>query len=295
MDDLNFTLTPAVSNGPEKSGTPGKSSYDAAAARKFFESAGEEQEVAAGEVIFAEEEKGNRLFFQRDKMYFLAEGEIELTVNENQVGSVKKGEIFGELASITHAARSATATAKTPCRLVALDDKQFRAALREEPEFALTLMGLMVGRLRKMIAALNASGALSADKEWQESVAFNQKLLAELEEELGDSARKSYGLGTVIMQEGQAGILMFVVLEGSVAVTIQGRDVEKIGPGGMFGEMALIERSARLASAVAETDCELLAINRKAFLNLVENNPEFGVVLLSAVGERARFMTSRAS
>jgi len=293
MDDLNFTLTPATPSTPEKSATPEKSSYDAAAARKFFESAGDEEEVAAGEIIFAEDEKGNRLFFQRDKMYFLVDGEIALTVKNKAVASVKKGEIFGELASITLAARSATATAKTPCRLIALDDKQFRAALREEPEFALTLMGLMIGRLRRMIAGLGASGALPADGEWNESAVFGKKLLSDLVDELGDAACKSYREDTVIMQEGQAGVLMYVVLDGHVTVTIQNRVVEKIGSGGMFGEMAPIERTGRLASAVAETDCALLSINRKVFLDLVKTNPEFGVALLNAIGERSRFMALR--
>lgn len=226
-------------------------------------------------------------------MYLLLEGEVDLTVRKKHVGTVQKGEIFGELASITNSARSATATAKTPCKLIALDDKQFRAALREDPEFALTLMSLMVGRLREMIARLNADGALPAGEEWNESGVFGKKLLADLADELGDSARTRYGRGKVILQEGQAGILMYVVLEGSVEVTIQGRVVEKVGLGGMFGEMALIGRTERLASAAAGTDCSLLAINRKVFLNLVKNNPEFGVALLNVVGERARFMASR--
>ena len=283
MDNLNFSLAPAKSSAPEKS------SYDAAAARKFFESAGNVIEVDAGEIIFAEEEKGGWLF-QRDKMYLLLEGEIDLTVRRKHVGTIQKGEIFGELASITHSARSATATTRTPCRLIALDDKQFRAALREHPEFSLTLMGLMVGRLRKMIAKLNANAGLPAGEEWNESGVFGKKLLAGLVDELGESACTRYVQGKAIMQEGQVGLLMYVVLEGSVEVTIHGRVVERIGPGGMFGEMALIGRTERLASAVAETDCSLLAINRKDFFDLVKNNPDFGVALLSAVGERARFI-----
>lgn len=287
MNKHNFPVSPA------KSSTPDKSSYDAAAARKFFESAGDEVEVAAGAVIFAEEEKGNWLFFQRDKMYLLLEGEIDLTVGDKRVGFINEGEIFGELASITHSARSATATAITPCRLIALDEKQFRAALRGDPEFALTLMGLMVGRLRGLITTLNAGGSQLGSDGWNESGAFDKKLLADLVDEIGDSAIAVYRKGKGILQEGQVGMLMYVVLEGRVKVAIKGSVVEKIGPGGMFGEMALIGGMERLASAVAETDCSLLAIKRKTFLDLLKTRPEFGVALLNAVGERARFMVSR--
>lgn len=280
MNELNFTIPPA------------KSSYDAVTALEFFKAAGAKESVAAGKTIFVEDEKRSRLFLRRDKMYLLLEGEVGITVKGKSVGTVREGEIFGEMAFITQTARSATATAITACSIIALDDKQFHAALHKTPEFALTLMSIMVGRLRGMIARLKADGALSVDEECKESVVFDKKLLAELVCELGD-ARMRYGQGKVIMQEGQAGILMYVVLEGRVAIAIQNSVVGKIGPGGMFGEMALIERTERLASAVAETDCSLLAINRNVFLDLVKDNPAFGVALLSAVGERARFMASR--
>ncbi|HKW38801.1 MAG TPA: cyclic nucleotide-binding domain-containing protein, partial [Burkholderiales bacterium] len=68
---------------------------------------------------------------------------------------------------------------------------------------------------------------------------------------------------------------------------------EKVGPGGVFGEMSLVERKPRLASAVAETDCALLAMSRHMFLHLVKRSPKFGAALLKAVGERASFMASR--
>ena len=281
MSEHNFTIPPA------------KSSHDAAIELEFFKSAGKAENLAAGKIIFAENTKGNRLLFQRNKMYLLLEGEVKLTANEKTVCTVRKGEIFGEMASINQAERSATATAKTACSVISLDDKQFLSALHDNPEFALMLMGIMAGRLRKMIAPLNAGGTLPADEEWKESGVFDKKLLADLVRKLGDGARIRYGRGKVIMQEGQGGILMYVVLEGRVAVAIQNSVVEKVGPGGMFGEMALIERTERLASAVAETDCSLLAINRNTFLDLVRDNPEFGVALLSAVSERARFMASR--
>ena len=277
-------------NSPSFSISP---NYDVSTALEFFKFAGKVENVAEGEIIFTEDKKGSRLLFQRDKMYLLLEGEVELAVKDKHIGSVRKGEVFGELASITQTARSATAKAKTPCSLITLDDKQLQAALRNNPEFALTLMGIMAVRLRKTIARLQAENLLSTDDAWTESRVFDKKLLADLVEELGYSSRMRYKEDKVIMQEGQAGVLMYVVLEGCVAVTIQGSVVEKVGAGGMFGEMALIGRTERLASAVAETDCSLLAINRNVFLDLMKSNPQFGVALLSAVGERARFMASR--
>lgn len=272
---------------------PPKTGYDADIAYQFFDSVGNEEIVLAGKTIFVEGEKASRLLLQHDKMYFLLEGEVGLTINENPVAIVCQGEIFGEMSTLTRSARSATATARSPCRVISLDEKQFHAGLREMPEFALMMMGVMVHRLRDTISRLNETGALRESDEWKESPVFGKKLLAQLKEEISDSAIMRYSSGKFIMHEGQSGIFMYVVLEGHVAVTIHDRIVEKVGQGGMFGEMALIERTERLANALAETDCVLLAINRNVFLELVKENPEFGFALLGAVGARARFMASQ--
>ena len=64
--------------------------------------------------------------------------------------------------------------------------------------------------------------------------------------------------------------------------------VERVGPGGIFGEMALVDQSPRSANAAAETDCALLAINRAVFLSLVKSDPTFGISLLSSMAERVR-------
>jgi CRP-like cAMP-binding protein len=94
------------------------------------------------------------------------------------------------------------------------------------------------------------------------------------------------------MKEGEGGVFMYVVVTGRVAITIKGKTVDVIGPGGVFGEMALVDQSPRAASAIAETDSELLTINRKDFLALVKSNPAFAVSLLKGLADRLRFMTS---
>jgi CRP/FNR family transcriptional regulator, cyclic AMP receptor protein len=79
---------------------------------------------------------------------------------------------------------------------------------------------------------------------------------------------------------------MYVVLEGRVTISVGSSAVEHVGPGGMFGELALVDRSARAATATAATDCKLLAINRNDFLNLVKTKPMFGASLLKSIALR---------
>ncbi len=285
MSDLDFSK-PASPPTP-----PSKPIYDPAMAVEFFSSAGKPEPVAKGATLFAENEKGSRLLFQRDKMYLLLEGEINLLVGNKVIGTVKKGEIFGEMASISQMPRSASAVANLPCRVIALDDGQFQSALRKKPEFALMLMSLMIRRMRDAIGRLNPGGT-AAEGKLKESAVFDKSALAILARALAQT-RMPYERDKVIVKEGQAGVLMYVVLEGRLAVSIQGKLVEKIGPGGVFGEMALVDRTPRLATVVAETNCSLLAIGRNTFLDLIKASPDFAVSLLGAVGERARFIATR--
>jgi CRP-like cAMP-binding protein len=283
MDDLDFSK-PA---GAPKPAAPASAPiYIAAIARSFFESVGKEETVAAGTVFFAENEKASRLLLKRDKMYLLLEGQVGLAAKGRPLGVVKVGEIFGEMAAISDSPRSATALAKTQCRVIALDDRQFTGALQKKPEFALMMLGVMIQRLRGMIARL--SGVPTATGSGKESSVFDKKTLASLQAGLGHQATVRYERNKIIMVAGQTGAFMYIVVEGRVAISIRGAVVERVGPGGAFGEMALVDQSPRSANAAAETDCTLLAINRNVFLNLVKSNPGFGISLLAAMAERLR-------
>lgn len=284
MTDLDFSRPVGE---PRKAST-----YDTAVAMEFFGSAGKTETVARGTTIFAENEKGSRLLFKRDKMYLLLDGEINLIANDKVIGIVRKGEIFGEMASISQTPRSAAAVAKIDCRVASLDEKQFQSALRKRPDFALMLMSVMIGRIRSAIGQLTPGGA-ALDAKPGESAVFDKTALAILARALSQTTVR-YAKSTAIVKEGQVGVLMYVVLEGHLSVSIQGKLVEKIGPGGVFGEMALVDRTPRLATVAAETPCVLLAIARNTFLDLIRASPEFAVSLLGAVGERARFITSRS-
>jgi CRP-like cAMP-binding protein len=281
-EDLDFSKPAA----PKPTPAPAAPLYIPAVARAFFESAGKEEAISAGTVLFSENEKASRLLLRRDKMYFLLEGEVALIAKGKQIGAPKVGEIFGEMAAISDSPRSASAVAKSACRVLSLDDKGFAQALSKKPEFALMMLGTMIMRLRAMIAKL--SGIPSATEVKESSRVFDKALLATMVQGLGEQAVVRYDKGKIIMVAGQAGALMYVVIEGRVAISIRGAVVERVGPGGIFGELALIDQSPRAANAVAETDCALLAINRNVFLNLVKSEPAFGIALLSAMAERLR-------
>jgi CRP/FNR family cyclic AMP-dependent transcriptional regulator len=285
-DDLDFSK-PAGSPKPAAPAAPAAPQapiYVPAIARSFFESVGKEEEVAAGTVFFSEKDKGG--FFKKDKMYLLVEGQVGLVSNGKPIGAVRVGHIFGEMAAITESPRSASAIAQSACRVLSMDDKGFNNALQKKPEFALMMLGMLIQRLRGMMTRL--SGVPAAGEVKDSPRVFDKTLLASLTKGLGDQAQQRYNKGAVIMVAGQTGALMYVVLEGKVAISIRGAVVQYVGPGAVFGEMALIDQSPRSANAAAETDCVLLGINRQVFLNLIKSDPTFGASLLTAVAERVR-------
>lgn len=267
--------------------------YRPEVALDFFKSAGKAEKVPAGKAIFVEAEGKASIFSEGSRMYLLVDGEVELSVGKKPIGKVAKGEVFGEMASITQLPRTATATARTPCLVVSLNEKQFQEALGKAPEFALMLMAIVIGRLRETVFKLTSAGSLSEKDPWNKAAVFDRKLLAELEHEFEDKPVSLHPLNKVIMKEGDRGIFMYVVREGTVAVSIADKVVEKVGPGGVFGEMALVDQSPRVATATAETDCTLLSINRNDFIDLVKSKPAFALSLLKALSERLRFMTSK--
>jgi CRP-like cAMP-binding protein len=154
-------------------------------------------------------------------------------------------------------------------------------------------MSVMVARLRDTIAALG--DALPEDATLKETAVFDPKHLAELVMGLSEDPVVYYDRGKPIVLAGQQGLRMYVVTEGAVRVMINERAVERLGPGGVFGEAALVDQSPRLATVVAERDCAVLPVTRKAFLALVKMSPGFAESMLSELARRLRYLASLKS
>ena len=99
---------------------------------------------------------------------------------------------------------------------------------------------------------------------------------------------RSFNQGETIFREGDAGNCMFAVLEGTVDIVIDGKVVDHVSGGNVFGEMALIDHQTRSATAVATTACRLAAIDEKRFLRLVEMTPRFALQIMQVISQRLR-------
>jgi CRP-like cAMP-binding protein len=99
-----------------------------------------------------------------------------------------------------------------------------------------------------------------------------------------------FAAGKTIFSEGSPGDTMYVILDGKVDINVNGKTLEIAGPGAIVGEMALIDSSARSATAIAHDDCTLAPVNEKQFLLLLERTPYFALHVMKVLVDRLRRM-----
>ena len=101
---------------------------------------------------------------------------------------------------------------------------------------------------------------------------------------------QAVAVGEHIVEIGDPGDVMYIVIEGEIEIQIGERSLEHIGPGGMFGELALIEHKERTATAVATKPSQVVPISQKRFLDLVQNTPFFALEVMQTMADRLRRM-----
>ena len=102
-------------------------------------------QLAPGDFLFREGDKG-------ENMYVLLEGEIEILLGDFVLETIGQGALIGEMALIHDSTRTATAVAKTPCRLAEINRRRFHFLVQQTPHFATHVMKTLADRLRHMNA-----------------------------------------------------------------------------------------------------------------------------------------------
>ncbi|HEX9260593.1 MAG TPA: cyclic nucleotide-binding domain-containing protein [Acidimicrobiales bacterium] len=104
---------------------------------------------------------------------------------------------------------------------------------------------------------------------------------------------RSVAAGEKIFAEGDAGDVMYIIISGRVELRAPGGANITVEAGEPFGEMAIIDKGPRSATAVALIDSELAAINQSTFLVLVQDTPYFALEMMQALSERVRIANAR--
>ena len=102
-------------------------------------------QLAPGDFLFRKGEN-------RDNLYVLLEGEIDIFLGDFVFETAGPGSLLGEMALIDDTPRTAHAVAKTPSRLAQIDRQRFHFLVQQTPHFATHVMKTLADRLRHMNA-----------------------------------------------------------------------------------------------------------------------------------------------
>jgi CRP/FNR family cyclic AMP-dependent transcriptional regulator len=94
--------------------------------------------------------------------------------------------------------------------------------------------------------------------------------------------------GTLLVDQGQTGREAFIIVEGTVSVKRNNRKIAELGPGDVLGELSLLDHGPRTATAVCETDCQLLVLDQRHFLGVLDDVPSMNHKLLANLAQRIR-------
>jgi len=99
--------------------------------------------------------------------------------------------------------------------------------------------------------------------------------------------------GATIASKGDPGTSLFAVISGTVKISVSSPDgrnaiLNLIGPGEIFGEVALLDGQSRSADATANTNCELFIIDRRDFIPFVRSQPALAMKFIELLCARLR-------
>src|SRR5712671_4987632 len=104
--------------------------------------------------------------------------------------------------------------------------------------------------------------------------------------------------GATIVSKGDPGNSLIAVISGTVKISVTSPDgrsaiLNLIGPGEIFGEVALLDGRARTADATANTNCEIYVIDRRDFIPFVRSQPALAMKLIELLCERLRWTSDQ--
>jgi CRP-like cAMP-binding protein len=95
---------------------------------------------------------------------------------------------------------------------------------------------------------------------------------------------RTFKPGTTMLREGKmSGVNFFVIIEGAASVSVNGKEVDQLGPGDHFGELALITEQVRTATVTATTPLRCLLMATWDFRRFIRANPDTAWKLLQHV------------
>jgi CRP-like cAMP-binding protein len=103
-----------------------------------------------------------------------------------------------------------------------------------------------------------------------------------------DGKNEHVPAGQYFFRAGEHGSEMYLVTDGEAEIIVGETLVETVRPGGIFGEMALIDHRERSADVIAKSDTEVVVIDADRFRTLVASDPSFALEVMKVMADRLR-------
>ena len=206
--------------------------------------------VHAGQVVFRQGDRATAFYVVRSGTIHV-EAEHPVTGDVVILNTLRRGDSFGELALVASAPRSATVRAADEAELFEVDKGTFDRLLADEiraPDFGRTLQSLA---------------------ELRELTPFRHLLADELSEVLRHGDWLTAAPGEELIRQGEIGDAFYAIGAGQVEVIRDGTTIDTIGPGGFFGELALLHNDPRSATVIARTPMRAFRLGRVGFDQLL--------------------------
>ena len=111
---------------------------------------------------------------------------------------------------------------------------------------------------------------------WLRSIpGFDALSRAEIRDLAATADRTTTPSGRLLVSQGGPGMECFVVAQGELEVTRDGKFVARIGPGSVVGEIALLDNAVRNADVTTLTDVEVAVFDPRSFRRALTSNPRF--------------------
>ncbi|MEO1172306.1 MAG: cyclic nucleotide-binding domain-containing protein [Myxococcota bacterium] len=204
-----------------------------------------------------------------DSFFILVEGSVSVTRKGADgrtlnLAQLRPGAVFGEMALISKAPRSATVTAQGDCDLVELKRSELEA---QAHQLASVTQALRQFTQERFLNNLTATSAIF--KPFPRSV--RNEIVKRFQEFPVDP-------GDELIGEGEEGQGLFLILKGNVRVTKKdsGEDIQLavLKEGDVFGEISLIQDQPTTATCTAKSRGQLLFLPKREFNSVVARHPE---------------------
>ena len=200
------------------------------------------------------------------KFYIIHSGEVEIDIPEKKNIYLGKGDYFGEMAFFSeNKTRSATVNAKTNVELLSLSEEIF---MKYKDQILDTFKSIV--EIRPLLSNISFFKMLLEREINALSLLFTQK---------------RYKKGEYIIKFGEIGDKFYIVKYGLLNVIVRDKEgkkknINQIGTGDPFGEMALIERTERVADVIVESDyADIIMIDQITFNHIVSEYPSISIGL----------------